>query len=100
MIDTAKLKLDMDIENGRASKIRDGIQKLCIRGDMDGEFRIEMWAKVGTANGIELKWMGHLDRVDMRIKNKDFWVYDYSVLRKKEIRQLIEWLVRVERQLL
>lgn len=95
-----KLKLDMDIEAGQATQVREGLKKASIRGQMDGEFRIEFWAKPGTANAVEVKWMGHLDRVDMRIKNKDFWVYDYCTLNKKEVRQLIKWMSRIERHLL
>lgn len=98
-IDTLKLKMDMDIEEGRATRIRSGIQKASIRGDMDGEFLIELWAKPGTANAIEVKWMGHLDRMDMRKTKTPFWVYDYALLNKKDVRELIKWLGRIEKEL-
>lgn len=98
-MDTTKLKLDMDIEAGRATMIRDGVIKASIRGQMDGEFRIEFWAKPGTANAVEVKWMGHIDRVDMRKTKSPFWVYDYCMLNKKDMRQLIRWMIRIEKQL-
>lgn len=98
-MDTTKLKLDLDIEAGRASRVRDGTKKLSIRGDYDGEYDIEFWDKCGTENCVELKWCGHIDRVDMRVKNKPYWVWCYANLNKKDIRQLIKWLARIERQL-
>lgn len=99
-MDISKLEIDLAIERGVQTKVRDGVKKLSIRGDYDGEYRVEFWDKNGTANGIEVSWSGHIHRDDMNKKEGTYWVWDYCTLRKKDVRQLIKWLIRMEKRLI
>lgn len=94
------LKRDMEIEAG-GLKVRESYhkRKFVIRGDHDGQEDVVFWSKPGTHNGVELSWSGHIERVDMRIKHKPYWVWNYCTLRKKDLLELARWLREEARKL-
>jgi len=100
MMNVDMLKRDLEIEAG-APKVRESHtgRKFVIRGDHDGREDIVLWSKIGTHQGVEVSWMGHIERVDMRIKNKPYWVWNYATLRKKDLLLLSRWLREEARKL-
>jgi len=84
-----KLETDLKIERG-GSRIRDGLKKLSIRGDYDGEYNIEIWSR---KEGAEIKWAGHIDTEDVNVKKGQYWVWNYAKLNRADMVRIGRWLI-------